>query len=92
MIVTEWRLDMRLKSRQMLLQYMSYKDMKIRDLATAAKVSRATIGHLHSGQRVTVKPATAKAIEGALGAPPGLLFDPVASRVSREVGRQVAAV
>ncbi len=77
---------MRLKDRRMLLQYMDYKRMKIRELAAAANVSRATIGHLHSGARKTVKPATARAIEEALGAPPGLLFDPIASSVSREVG------
>jgi transcriptional regulator with XRE-family HTH domain len=85
MIKQEWRLDMRLKDRQMLLQYMDYKRMKIRELAAAAKVSRAVVGHLHSGARKTVRPATARALEEALGAPPGLLFEPVASRVSREV-------
>jgi len=76
---------MRLKDRSMLLQYMDFKRMKIRDLATAANVSRATIGHLHSGARRRVSPATAKAIEGALGAPAGLLFEPIPSRVSRKV-------
>lgn len=81
---------MRLKDRRMLHQYMDYKRMKIRDLATAAGVSRATIGHLHSGSRKTTKPATARRIEEALGAPPGLLFDPVASPVSREMGRASA--
>lgn len=90
MIATEWRLDMRLKNRQMLLQYMEYKGVRVRELAQAAGVSRATIGHLRSGARNTCKPATAKAVEEALGAPPGLLFDPIASRVSREVGKRVA--
>lgn len=78
---------MRLKDHRMIRQYMAYKDMNIRDLATAAKVSRATVGHLHSGARNTCKPETAAAIERALGAPPGLLFEAVPSRVSREVGR-----
>lgn len=76
---------MRLKDRTMLRQFMGYKRMKIRELALAAGVSRATIGHLHSGARKTVKPATARAIEEALAAPPGLLFEPVASNVAREV-------
>lgn len=85
MIRTEWRLDMRLKSPAMLRQYMDYRGMKIRDLAQAAGVSRATVGHLHSGRRSGCSPKTAKAIEGALMCPPGLLFDPTSSRVSREV-------
>lgn len=86
MITTEWRLDMRLKSPLMLRQYMDYKGMKVRELAMAAGVARATIGHLHSGARDTAKPETARAIEGALGCPPGLLFEAVSSKVLREVG------
>lgn len=85
MIRTEWKLDMKLKSPQMLQQYMEFKRMKIRDLAKAADVSRATIGHLHSGSRKTAKPKTARAIEEALGCPPGLLFEGASSIVSREV-------
>lgn len=86
MIVKAWRLDMKLKDRRMLHQYMDFKGMKVRELAQAAKVSRATIGHLHSGARNTCKPDTARAIERALGAPHGLLFEGVASNVLREVG------
>lgn len=85
MIRNEWKLDMRLKSPEMLRQYMDFKHMKIRDLAKAANVSRATIGHLHSGGRRTAKPATARAIESALSCPPGLLFEAASSIVSREV-------
>jgi transcriptional regulator with XRE-family HTH domain len=85
LIRTEWRLDMRLKSPEMLRQYMEYKHLRIRELAKAAGVSRATIGHLHSGERSTARPATARAIEGALGCPPGLLFEAISSKVSREV-------
>lgn len=86
MIRYEWRLDMRLKSPQMLRQYMDYKGMNVRQLAKAAGVSRATIGHLHSGARQgKTSPATAKAVEGALGAPPGLLFEAISSKVQREV-------
>lgn len=76
---------MRLKSPEMLQQYMDFKRMKVRDLAKAAGVSRSTIGHLHSGARDTAKPATARSIEEALGCPPGLLFEARASNVSREV-------
>lgn len=75
---------MRLKSPEMLRQYMEFKRMKVRDLASAAKISRATVGHLHSGARSTAKPETARAIEEALGCPPGLLFEARSSKVQRE--------
>ncbi len=55
MISTEWKLEMRLKSHQMLQQYMEFKDMKVRTLARAAGVSRSTIGHLHSGARSSTR-------------------------------------
>lgn len=86
MIRTDWRLDMKLKSPEMLQQYMDYKRMKVRDLAKAAGISRATVGHLHSFKRQgSCSPATARAIEEALGCPPGLLFEARSSKVSREV-------
>lgn len=75
---------MRLKSPQMLRQYMEFKRMKIRELAHAAGVSRATVGHLHSGARPTCSTATARKIEEALGCPPGLLFEAISSKVLRE--------
>lgn len=82
---TDWRLDMQLKSPEMLRQYMEFKRLRIRDLAAASGVSRATIGHLHSGARKSAKPATARRIEEALGCPPGLLFEATSSKISREV-------
>lgn len=86
MITQAWRLDMRLKDRTMLRQYMDYMDFRtVRELATAAGVSHSTVGHLHSGKRSTCSPKTAKAIERALKAPQGLLFDARSSKVSREV-------
>ena len=54
MITQAWRLDMRLKDRTMLRQYMDYMDFRtVRELATAAGVSHSTVGHLHSGKRST---------------------------------------
>lgn len=85
MIRAEWRLDMRLKDAAMLRQYMEFKDLTIRQLADRAGVSRSTIGHLVSGERSNAKPQTARAVEEALGAPNGLLFEARASKVSREV-------
>lgn len=77
---------MRLKEPKMLREYMRYKRMTIRELAAAAKVSRASVGHLHSGARNTCSPRVASAIERALDAPPGLLFEARSSNISREVG------
>lgn len=85
MIRSEWRLDMKLKSPAMLKQYMEYKHLTIRQLAVAAGISRSIVGHLCSGERSTCKPQTAGKIESALGCPPGLLFEPRSSNVSREV-------
>lgn len=81
---------MQLKDAAMLRQYMDFKRLTIRGLAHQAKVSRSTIGHLVSGERSTAKPDTARAIEEALGAPNGLLFEARASKVSREVTRPPA--
>ena len=75
---------MRLKDASMLRQYMDFKRVTIRELAHQAKISHSTVGHLVSGSRRNAKPGTARAIEEALGCPPGLLFEAVASNVSRE--------
>ena len=76
---------MRLKSAQMLRGYMDFRRLNVRELAKVAGVSRSTIGHLHSGARNTCSPHTAVAIEEALDAPRGMLFDAKASNVSRGV-------
>jgi transcriptional regulator with XRE-family HTH domain len=47
-----------------------------RGLAGRAGVSPATVNHLVSGRRQTCSPATAAALEAALGCPPGLFFEP----------------
>lgn len=85
MIRTEWRLEMRLKSPTMLKQYMQYKHMTIRQLATSAGVSKSTVGYLCTGKRHGgCSPITARKIEEALACPAGLLFEPRSSNVSRE--------
>lgn len=68
----------------MLRQYMEFKDLNVRALATQAGVSHSTIGHLHSGARNTVRTENARKIEKALGCPPGLLFGAHASIVQRD--------
>jgi DNA-binding Xre family transcriptional regulator len=87
MIVTERRFDVRLISARAFAQYMSYRDMSVRDLAIKVGCSRATIGHLRSGHRDFVKDVWAKAIEDALEAPRGSLFVPEVSTVTREIRR-----
>jgi hypothetical protein len=85
----DWRLDMRLKSKQVLIQYMSYRGVGVRDLARMCDPRRpdryrSAIGHLRSGARHYCNPALARLVEEHLQAPPGLLFDPQVSRVSRD--------
>lgn len=91
MRITERRFDVRLISAQALAQYMSYREVSVRDLAGRVGCSRATIGHLRSGARTYVRPEWAKAIERSLDAPRGSLFAPEVSTVVRETRpKQVA--
>lgn len=88
---TERRLWLKLKDRNVLRSYMDYKGFRsVRELAQRAGVSRATIGHLHSGQRTTCSPETARKVEEALQAPPGLLFDAEVISVQRNTKRSAA--
>ena len=87
MIVIEGRFDVRLISTQAFADYMEFRGLTVRSLAYKVGCSRSVIGHLRAGERNTCKPATAKAIEKALNAPPGSLFVGKVSRVSRETGR-----
>ena len=86
MKATERRFDVRLISADALARYMDYRDMSVRELARKVGCSRATIGHLRSGQRDFVRPQWAKAIEDSLEAPRGSLFIPELSSVTREIG------
>lgn len=86
-----WRLWVRLISRRVLVDYMKHRDETVRSLAQKVGCSRATIGHLRSGQRGTCRPATASAIERALNAPPGSLFVAEVSRLSQETYRKRSA-
>lgn len=90
---------MKLISAQALAQYMEHRGFKVRSLAAVVDAellrstgrsasTRSIIGHLRSGHRSTCQPATAKAIEKCLGAPPGSLFVPQVSGVSRNMGRR----
>ena len=85
-----WRFDVRLISSRVLADYMAHRGETVRSLAQAVKVSPATVGHLRSGKRRSCRPATARAIEEALNAPPGSLFVAEVSRVSRDVDRKAS--
>lgn len=85
MRVKEVRFNVKLKSPLLLAQYMDFRDLSVRKLADKVGCSPATIGHLRSGKRTTVRPEWAKAIQKALEAPPGLLFMPDPSTVERDV-------
>jgi len=64
----------RLISREALRQYMEFRGETNASLGRKAGVSKAIVGHLRSGQRVTCTGRTAHAIERALNAPPSSLF------------------
>ena len=89
---------MKLISSEALAQYMEFRGFTVRSLAVAVDrkgkgrtSSRSIIGHLRSGRRDTCRPATARLIEECLQAPPGSLFVPSVSRISRDAGQGAAA-
>ena len=89
---------MRLKSRRALREFMEFQKLSGRALAKKAGLSPAIVGHLARDPgsptaRSTCSIATARAIEDALGCPPGFLFEaelcPVADAKQR-TGRNAA--
>lgn len=89
-----------LTSADVLRSYMRYRGFESTGALAAASIvgsgkharplSKATVGHLHSGYRTRVTPETAHAIERALHAPPGALFQArVVSRSRRHSDRPV---
>lgn len=76
-------------STDALRQYMKYRGYSIKGLADRIGVSKATIGHLHSGGRKSVGPEIAKNIERALDAPIGSLFLPKVSPVMQTREQQL---
>lgn len=65
---------MRLRSRNMLSEYIKLLGESERQFAARAGLGHATVNHLLTGRRDQCSSATAEAIEKALGCPPGLLF------------------
>ena len=81
-----WRLNVKLRSRRLLNDYVKHMDWSGRRLAREAHLGHAIVAHLMSGARTTCSPATAKAIEEALGCPRHLLFEQTVSSVSASNG------
>lgn len=82
---------MQVKDRRILADYMRFRRMSYAQLAEEVRKraktkgpSKATIGHLVTGQTTSTKPEWARAIEEALDAPTGSLFVPRVSRVSKD--------
>ena len=88
-----WRLNVRLKRRELLRNYIGAAGLNIsgRELARRAGKGQAIVGHLLSGRRNTCSKSTAVAIERALGCPAGLLFSESVS-VVRADGGQISEV
>jgi transcriptional regulator with XRE-family HTH domain len=65
---------MTLRDRHTLRAYLRLLGLSERQLAVRADVGHATVNHLLSGRRTRSSPAVARALEQALGCPPGLFF------------------
>lgn len=86
-----WRLNVELRSRRLLLDYLKAMKWSQRRLAQEAGLGHAIVNHLCKGTRKTCSKATSAAIEEALRCPPGLLFVESVSIVSPSNGRRSAA-
>lgn len=80
-----WRFEVRVKDRRILEHYIKFRRMSYAQLALKVGCSKATVGHLVSGHVRTTRGEWANAIEEALDAPRGSLFEPAVARVSEAV-------
>lgn len=87
---SEWRLDV-IVNADLLVEYMEYNDMSVRELASRVKCSHSTIGHYRTGMRKHCPQDRAKLIAKELRAPRKALFMPEPLRVTRDK-RQLVAV
>lgn len=78
-----WRLTVRIKSHKALLDYMEFHRIDTAyELARRANLKVGVVGHIVSGRRNSCSLKTARAIEEALGCPPGFLFEARMSQVA----------
>lgn len=82
MTADTWRLTVKLKSHRALIDYMQFHNIGTAyELARRANLKVGVVGHLVAGRRNSCSLKTARAIEEALGCPPGFLFEPRMSQV-----------
>lgn len=86
-----WRFEVKVKDRRILADYLAFRRMSYAQLADEVRrragtrgPSKATIGHLITGQTTGTKKEWAIAIEESLDAPAGSLFVARVSRVSED--------
>lgn len=78
-----WRLTMKLKSHRALVEYMQFHRIGTAyELARRANLKPGVVGHLVSRRRNSCSLKTARALEEALGCPPGFLFEARMSQVA----------
>ena len=80
-----WRLEVKVKDRRILADYIQFRRLSYAQLAAKVGCSKATIGHLCTGATTSTRKEWARAIEEALDAPAGSLFVATVSRVSEDV-------
>jgi plasmid maintenance system antidote protein VapI len=66
--------DVRIRSAEVLREYLGLLGLSERALARSAGISHSTLNHLLTGRRVTCSVRTATAIERALGCASGVFF------------------
>jgi len=85
MVIYETRIDVKVRSSDLLAGLMESNGYSVRELAARVGVSHSTIGHLRAGTRQYVKDDVAKKIAKALRVKPTVLFEVRTSTVYREV-------
>jgi hypothetical protein len=84
-----WRLTLKLKSHRALMEYMSFHRIGTAyELARLAGLKPGVVGHLVAGRRNSCSLKTARAIEEAVGCPPGFLFEARMSQVADTLPRR----
>ena len=93
-----WRFGVKLRVPAKVLRgYVNHHGFTVRTLAAEVTrvskepCSKASVGHLLSGERKGIGDTKAKAIEKILDVPAGTFFVPTVSRVARDArGRRIA--
>lgn len=87
----KWRFEVNVKDRRILADYLQFRRMsyaqlaqRVHEITRTPGPSKATIGHLVTGQTTSTRKEWARAIEEALDAPAGSLFVAKVSRVSED--------